>query len=127
MKKILVVEDEVDLCNALKMRFEANGYSVDTAFDGQQALQKVRDNPPDLIILDLMLPKIDGFKVSRILKFDEKYKDIPIIMLTAKAQEKDKELGLQVGASAYIVKPFDSKDLVEKVKELTINSDLGKK
>ena len=127
MKKILVVEDEMDLCNALKMRFEANGYSVDTAFDGQQALQKVRDNPPDLIILDLMLPKIDGFKVSRILKFDEKYKDIPIIMLTAKAQEKDKELGLQVGASAYIVKPFDSKDLVEKVKELTINSDLGKK
>ena len=119
MKKLLVVEDEIDLANALKMRFESIGYAVDTAIDGQQALQKVRDNPPDLIILDLMLPKIDGYKVSRILKFDEKYKDIPIIMLTAKAQEKDKELGLQVGASAYIVKPFDSKDLVEKVKELT--------
>lgn len=119
MKKILIVEDEVDLANALKMRFESAGYSVDTAIDGQEALQKVRDNPPHLIILDLMLPKIDGYKVSRILKFDEKYKDIPIIMLTAKAQEKDKELGLQVGASAYIVKPFDSKDLVDKVKELT--------
>ena len=118
MKKLLVVEDEIDLANALKMRFDAAGYSVDIAVDGQQALQKVRDNPPDLIILDLMLPKIDGYKVSRILKFDEKYKDIPIIMLTAKAQEKDKELGFQVGASAYIVKPFDSKDLVEKVKEL---------
>lgn len=122
MKKLLVVEDEIDLANALKMRFESIGYNVDTAIDGQQALQKVRDNPPDLIILDLMLPKIDGYKVSRILKFDEKYKDIPIIMLTAKAQEKDKELGLQVGASAYIVKPFDSKDLVEKVKELTSES-----
>lgn len=119
MKKILIVEDEIDLANALKMRFEANGFSVEIAIDGQQALQVVRDNPPDLIILDLMLPKIDGYKVSRILKFDEKYKDIPIIMLTAKAQEHDKELGLQVGASAYIVKPFDSKDLVEKVKELT--------
>lgn len=123
MKRILIVEDEADLANALKLRFESVGFAADVAIDGQQALQKVRDNPPDLIILDLMLPKIDGYKVSRILKFDEKYKDIPIIMLTAKAQEKDKELGLQVGASAYVVKPFDSKDLVDKVRELTGGSE----
>ena len=118
MKKILIVEDESDLAGALKMRFEATGFSVEIAVDGQEALQKVRDNTPDLIILDIMLPKIDGYKVSRMLKFDDKYKNIPIIMLTAKAQEKDKELGLQVGANAYIIKPFESKDLVDKVKEL---------
>ena len=118
MKKILIVEDEVDLANALKIRFEASGYIVDLAYDGQEALNKARTNVPDLIVLDLMLPKIDGYKISRMLKFDEKYKSIPIVMLTARAQEKDRAMGFEVGADAYIVKPFESKELMDKIKEL---------
>lgn len=118
MKKILIVEDETSLAEALKMRFEANGYEVDIAGDGQEALKKVRDNPPNLILLDIMLPKIDGYKVCRILKFDEKHKSIPIVMLTAKVQDRDRELGFEVGADAYIVKPFDSHHLTQTVKDL---------
>ena len=118
MKKILIVEDESSLAETLKLRFEGNGYSVDIAHDGQEALEKVRQDKPSLILLDLMLPKIDGYKVCRILKFDEKYKDIPVVMLTAKAQEEDRELGFSVGANAYIVKPFDAGELVAQVKNL---------
>ena len=118
MKKILIVEDESSLAETLKLRFEATGYRVDIAGDGQEAMQKVRDDKPNLILLDIMLPKIDGYKVCRILKFDEKYRNIPIIMLTAKAQEEDRELGFSVGANAYIVKPFDTQELMQKIKEL---------
>ena len=117
-KKILIIEDEANLTDALKMRFEGNGYLVDVAYDGQEGLQKAREGKPNLIILDLMLPKLDGYKICRMLKFDEKYKNIAILMLTAKAQEQDRELGFEVGADAYIVKPFDSQELLKKVKEL---------
>jgi DNA-binding response OmpR family regulator len=123
MKKILIVEDEVNLTNTLKMRFEASGFEVDVAYDGQEALQKVRDNRPDLILLDLMLPKVDGYKVCRMLKYDEKYKSIPIIILTARAQEKDRDLAVSMGADAYIVKPFESKDLIQKANELMGGAD----
>jgi two-component system alkaline phosphatase synthesis response regulator PhoP len=118
MKKILIVEDESGLAETLKMRFEANGYQADIAGDGQEALAKVRENRPNLILLDIMIPKIDGYKVCRILKFDEKYKNIPILMLTAKTQEEDKELGYSVGANAYLTKPFDTAELMQKIKEL---------
>jgi len=115
-KKILVVEDEKDMTETLAFRLESNDYEVVKAYDGQEALEKVRKEKPDLIILDLMLPKIDGYKVCRMLKFDEKYKSIPIIMLTARAQETDKKMGEEVGADAYITKPFESRDLLEKIK-----------
>ncbi len=118
MKKILIVEDETSLAETLKMRFEAAGYSVDIAGDGQDALAKVRQDKPNLILLDIMLPRIDGYKVCRILKFDEKYRHIPVIMLTAKTQEEDQELGFSVGANAYITKPFDNQELMKKIKEL---------
>lgn len=117
-KKILVVDDEVQLVEMLKMRLEASNYNVITAYDGQEALGKARKEKPDLIILDLMLPKIDGYKVCRMLKFDEKYKKIPIIMFTARAQDEDKEMGQEVGAEAYITKPFEPKILLGKIKEL---------
>lgn len=102
----------------LKMRLQANGYEVITAYDGQEALEKVRNQNPDLIILDLMLPKMDGYKVCRMLKFDKKYKSIPIILFTALVQESDKEMGSQVGADAYIIKPFEPQVLLSKIKEL---------
>jgi len=99
-------------------RLEANGYEVLPAYDGQEGLDKARKEKPDLIILDLMLPKMDGYKVCRMLKFDEKYKKIPIIMFTARAQETDKEMGEEVGADAYITKPFEPQALLAKIEEL---------
>jgi len=121
-KRILLVEDEAQLVEMVKMRLEASGYEVISARDGQEALDKARKDNPNLIILDLMLPKIDGYKVCRMLKFDEKYKSIPIIMFSARAQEQDRQMGMQVGADAYISKPFEPKALIEKIEEL-----LGKK
>lgn len=117
-KRILIVDDEDDLRSMLRFRLEALNYDVSEAIDGHEALDKARTDKPDLIILDLMLSKIDGFKVCRMLKFDEKHKGIPIIMFTARAQQKDKELGKEVCADAYITKPFEPKVLLGKIKEL---------
>ncbi|MDP2921849.1 MAG: response regulator [Candidatus Omnitrophota bacterium] len=117
-KRILVVDDEKDILDTLRIRLEANGYEVVTACDGQDGLDKAKTVSPDLIILDLMLPKIDGYKVCRMLKFDEKYKHIPIILFTARAQDDDKKTGMEVGANAYITKPFEAPVLLAKIKEL---------
>ena len=117
-KKILLVDDEQDMVYAVKMQLEAEGFRVLTAPDGQEGLDKARKEKPDLIILDLMLPRIDGYKVCRMLKFDEKYKNIPVIIYTARAQEADEKLGYEVGADAYMTKPFDPKKLLAKINEL---------
>ena len=117
-KKILLVDDEQDMVYAVKMQLEADGFQVLTAKDGQEGLDKARKENPGLIILDLMLPKIDGYKVCRMLKFDEKYKKIPIIIYTARAQAVDEKLGYEVGADAYMTKPFDPKKLLAKINEL---------
>ena len=115
-KKILVVDDEVDLVETLRFPLEMEGFEVLVSYNGEDALNKARKESPDLILLDLMLPKLDGYKVCRLLKFDEKYKHIPILMLTAKIQEKDKILGIETGANEYITKPFEMDSLLEKVK-----------
>lgn len=117
-KKILVADDESDLLYAVTLQLETNGFEVLSATDGQQALEKARKGNPDLIILDLMLPKIDGFKVCRMLRLDTRYKDIPIILFSARAQESDKKAGQEVGANAYVVKPFEPKVLLGKINEL---------
>lgn len=117
-KRILLVDDEKDLVDMIKLRLEANDYEVIMAHDGQEALDKARREKPDLIILDLMIPKMDGYKVCRMLKFDEKYKNIPVILFTARAQEKDIALGKEVGGDAYITKPFDPLILLGKIQEL---------
>ncbi len=116
-KKILVVEDEPELVKALEVRLKTQDYEVITALDGEEGLRKAREESPDLIILDIMLPKMDGFKVSRLLKFDERYKHIPVIMLTAKVEKEDEALGGETGADEYITKPFEWEHLAEKVKE----------
>jgi len=116
-KKILVVDDEPDVASLLTLMLKSQGYKVITAGDGQEALEKARAEVPDLILLDIMLPRLDGYKVARMLKFDENFSHIPIIMLTAKIQEKDRKTGLEMGADAYITKPFDTAALLEKVKE----------
>lgn len=115
-KKILIVDDEVDLVETLRLPLEMEGYTVLVSYNGEDALNQARKENPHLIILDIMLPKLDGYKVCRLLKFDERYKHIPILMLTAKTQEKDKILGAETGADEYITKPFDIDELIEKVK-----------
>ena len=117
-KKILIVDDEAQLVEMMKMRLEATNYDVVTAYDGQEGFDKARNEKPDLIILDLMLPKMDGYKVCGLLKKDTRYSKIPIIMFTARAQEEDKKLGEEMGAEAYITKPFEANTLLAKIKEL---------
>jgi len=117
-KKILITEDSPTILAIAKDTLESAGYAVICAVDGQEALDKMHKEQPDLIILDLMLPKVDGYKVCRMLKFDAKYKNIPIIIFTARAQEADVKLGQEVGADAYITKPFDPEKLLAKIKEL---------
>lgn len=115
-KKILVVDDEVDLVETVRFPLEMAGYHVLISYNGEDALNQARKEDPDLILLDLMLPKLDGYKVCRLLKFDDRYKHIPILMLTAKTQERDKALGMETGANEYITKPFEMEDLLKKVK-----------
>jgi DNA-binding response OmpR family regulator len=117
-EKILVVDDEEDIATALAIRLKAMGFDVLLAHDGMTALTKAREENPDLILLDVMLPKLDGYKVCRMLKFDEKYRHIPIIMLTAKALDSDMKMGAEVGADAYLAKPFNPTALTSKIKEL---------
>jgi len=117
-KKILVVDDEAQLTEMVKLRLEAAGYSVSCAYDGVEGLEKAKKEKPDLIILDLMLPKMDGYKVCGLLKNDARYNKIPIVMFTARAQEEDIGLGRELGAEAYVTKPFDHKILLGKIREL---------
>lgn len=111
--RILIVEDEKNIADIVKFNLEKEGYETETAYDGEQALAKVKSFGPDLILLDLMLPKIDGFQVCR--KVREHY-NMPILMLTAKEEEVDKVLGLEMGADDYITKPFGMRELLARVK-----------
>lgn len=117
-KKILLIEDELDILKTSRIFLESEGFKVITATDGMEGLDKTRSENPDLIIMDIMLPKLGGYRACRILKFDDKYKHIPIIMFSARAQESDKQMGKEVGADAYITKPFEPKVLIDKIKEL---------
>jgi DNA-binding response OmpR family regulator len=118
-KKILVVDDNPNIVKLLEYRLKANKYEVITAHDGEEALEKVRQEKPGLILLDVLIPKLDGYQVLSILKADEQYKDIPIVMLTAKGQIKDMKKGLELGADSYITKPFDPDVLLEIIKGTT--------
>ncbi|MCX5715008.1 MAG: response regulator [Candidatus Omnitrophica bacterium] len=122
-KKILLVDDEPHIITMLENRMKHAGYEVITASDGQEGLTKAQKEKPDLIILDLMLPKLDGYKVCRMLKFDEKYKHIPIIMFSARAQEGDKKMGEEVGADGYVIKPFEPQVLLGKIKDLLADKE----
>jgi len=121
MKKILIVDDEQDIVESLKFVLESYDYTCYCAYNGEDGLKLARDIVPDLIILDVMMPRINGYKISRLLKFDKKYKDIPILMVTARSQEEDKLIGEETGADEYITKPFDLDDVVK-----IVNKYLGK-
>ncbi|MFA5085712.1 MAG: response regulator [Candidatus Omnitrophota bacterium] len=117
-KRILIVDDEVQLVEMVKMRLESAGYEVITAYDGEEGLNMAKKDKPDLIMLDLMLPKMDGYKVCGLLKNDALYSGIPVIMFTARAQEEDLRFGKDLGAEDYLTKPFDPKILFSKIKGL---------
>ncbi|MBU3759598.1 MAG: response regulator transcription factor [Candidatus Omnitrophica bacterium] len=117
-KKILVVDDEPQIVLLISSRLKAQGYEVISANDGQAGLEMAQKNQPDLMILDLMLPKIEGYKVCALLKNDYRYAKIPIIILSAKAQDEDRQMALQMGANEYLVKPFKADVLLERVAAL---------
>ncbi len=116
-KKILIADDETDIVETLQFMLEVEGFECLTAYNGEDALNLAKREMPDLLILDVMMPKINGYKVCRLLKFDAKYKNIPILMVTARSQEEDKMIGEETGADEYITKPFEINDVVEKVKK----------
>ena len=113
-----MIEDEADFLEFLKMRLEANGYEVIGAVDGKEGFEKARSEKPDLILLDLMLPKVDGFWVCNFLKHDARFSSIPIIILTAKTGEASIKLAKDCGADEYVQKPFDVADLLKKISSL---------
>lgn len=117
-KKILVVEDEPDILQLVKLYLEKEGFRTATAVNGAQALKKVKEDKPDLIVLDLMLPEIDGLEVCKRLRSVPDTAMLPIIMLTAKAEESDTVIGLELGADDYVAKPFSPKALVARIKAL---------
>lgn len=113
--RILVVDDERPIAEILKFSFEREGFEVETAFDGEEAVAKARTSQFDLVILDIMLPKLDGFSVCREIR---RFSNVPILMLTAKEDEVDKVLGLELGADDYVTKPFSPRELLARVRAI---------
>ncbi len=112
-KKILVVDDDINICELLRLYLEKDGFQTLVANDGEQALQFAQVHNPDLILLDIMLPMLDGWQVCREIRKNSK---VPIIMLTAKGETFDKVLGLELGADDYVTKPFDTKEVIARIK-----------
>jgi two-component system response regulator RegX3 len=120
---ILLVEDERSLAESIRYNLEREGYAVATALDGEAALERFRADPPALVILDLMLPKVSGFDVCRAMRQES---DVPIIMLTAKDSEADKVAGLELGADDYLTKPFSIRELVSRVRANLRRAGMGR-
>lgn len=119
-KRVLVVDDDRVIQQLLEVNLELEGYEVvATAADGKEALEKIAELKPDLVILDIMMPKMDGLEVCRRLRADPDLADIPVILLSARAQDMDIREGLEIGASAYLTKPFDPVELLEVVGRLS--------
>jgi DNA-binding response OmpR family regulator len=117
-QRILVIEDDKHISRLVKYNLEKAGYDAVVVEDGEQALEHLGRQSADLIVLDIMLPKMDGFEVCRSIKQDPKLKDIPVIMLTAKGEEVDRIVGLELGADDYVVKPFSPRELVLRIKAI---------
>lgn len=117
-QKILIVDDEPNIVVPLQFLMERNGYETVVAQSGEEALEAISKEKPDLVLLDIMLPGIDGFEVCEIVKLNQKWKNIKIIFLTAKGRDVDIAKGMVLGADEYIAKPFSNKQIVESVKRL---------
>ena len=113
--KILVVDDEIYIVHILDFSLGMEGYEVVTALDGEQAIERAHAEKPDLIVLDIMMPKLDGYETCKRLKADAETKDVPVILLSAKGRNVDQKVGFEVGADDYITKPFSPRKLVERI------------
>lgn len=114
--KILVVDDEAYIVHILEFSLGMEGFEVVTAFDGEEAISKAERERPDLVVLDIMMPKLDGYETCRRLKENDKTKNIPVILLSAKGRSMDQRVGLDAGADEYITKPFSPRKLVERIR-----------
>ena len=123
--RILVVDDEVYIVHILDFSLGMEGYEVVTALDGEEALRKVKETRPDLIVLDIMMPKMDGYETCRALKADASTKNIPVILLSAKGRNVDMQQGYDVGADDYITKPFSPRKLVDRINAMLGQADNG--
>jgi DNA-binding response OmpR family regulator len=117
-KRILVVDDEIYIVHILEFTLTMEGYEVLTAADGEEALRRLEQDHPDLVVLDVMMPKVDGYEVLRRIRADEEFRQTPVILLSAKGRPIDRETGLEIGADDYIVKPFSPRRLLEKIQNL---------
>ena len=122
-EKILIVDDEPDIRKLLEFRLKTAGYEVITAKDGKSALKKAGEDSPDLIVLDVIMPDMNGFEICRLLKKSDRTKDIPVIMLTVLAHEEDLSKGLEKGASCFMSKPFNIIDLLAEIKTILTETD----
>lgn len=116
-KKIFIVEDELDFLSTLRERLEFEGFVVATAVDGEESLRKIPEEKPDLILLDIMLPEMNGYQVCRELKSNPETKTIPVVVVTAKSQESDKFWAKETGADDYLTKPFEMEELLQKIQD----------
>jgi len=123
--RILVVDDEPEAVELIEFNLKQSGYAVTTAADGAEALRKARSQPPDLVVLDVMLPEMDGFEICKTLRLDPATVKVPIIMLTAKAAEIDRVLGLELGADDYLTKPFSTRELLLRIKKILSRGQPG--
>jgi len=124
-KKILIVEDESDLIKLLKYNLEKEGFRVNYASDGSIALAEVRRDPPDLVILDLMLPGLDGLEVCRQLRRSDRFVKTPVLILSARGEEADRVVGLELGADDYVTKPFSMREMIARVRALLRRNETG--
>ena len=125
MPRILAVDDEPNIVRLIQVNLERHGYQVETANNGAQALAKIRANRPDLLVSDVMMPEMDGFELLANVRRDPALMDLPVIMLTAKAQDKDVLEGYKTGADMYLTKPFNPQELLAFVKRILSSSDGG--
>jgi DNA-binding response OmpR family regulator len=122
-KTILIVDDEAYIVTSLEYVMQSAGFEVAVAYDGVEALEKVAETVPDLVILDLMMPKLDGFEVCEKIRENPLWKDIRIIILTAKGRDIERKKGMSLGADDYMTKPFSTRDILNRVKELLAESE----
>ncbi len=123
MKRVLIIEDDRDIIELVRYNLEQEGFSLVSARDGLSGLEQVKKSPPDVLLLDLMLPKLSGLEICKAIRRDEKLNRLPVLMLTARGEESDRVVGLELGADDYVTKPFSPRELVARVRALLRRAD----